>query len=313
MESPLLIVSKSYIKEVSLVNDPKAESKAYKIMEKLINGIIDNCIARQSIYSLIGTDEPAERIIKILKIAQSPGSEKKTESDKFSSNNNTNGKKKRREWSNAEDQRLLAGMHIFGLNEWSKVAKFVGNNRTRAQCSQRWNRGLDPRIFKGPWTEEEEEKLLHYIKVYGDHAWKSVAANLDQRSDAQCRYHYSLMMKRSQRNGKTVSNSTMPTRLNQKKGANNDNFKFNASDNKQVGKENIIPENEEKQNMVNSNDVIGNVQNEEQKQFHNNEDGNNSKDLWPEKDLFDNINLFGFSNSQNDFFDVFFSYEWSLV
>jgi len=28
------------------------------------------------------------------------------------------------------------------------VASFVGNGRTRAQCAQRWSRGLNPKICK---------------------------------------------------------------------------------------------------------------------------------------------------------------------
>ena len=95
-----------------------------------------------------------------------------------------------------EDQRLLAGVWKFGLNNWPLVARFVGNGRTRNQCSQRWNRGLNPVLFKGPWTEEEDEKLVALVKEFGEKSWKRIASVLGNRSDVQCRYHFQQIQKK---------------------------------------------------------------------------------------------------------------------
>ena len=101
-----------------------------------------------------------------------------------------NPHKKTRAWTPEEDTRLLAGILKSGLDNWSVVAASVGNNRTRAQCAQRWSRGLNPRICKDTWTPEEESKLLQYVRMLGDKAWTKISALIGNRSDVQCRYHY---------------------------------------------------------------------------------------------------------------------------
>lgn len=98
--------------------------------------------------------------------------------------------KKSRPWSPIEDTRLLAGIIRYGLENWSTVAMFVGNDRTRAQCSQRWSRGLNPRISKDTWSTEEENLLIQLVQQYGDKSWTKISSMLGNRSDVQCRYHF---------------------------------------------------------------------------------------------------------------------------
>jgi hypothetical protein len=98
--------------------------------------------------------------------------------------------RKKHPWSQLEDQRLIAGIHRFGVHNWGQIASFVGNNRTRAQTSQRWQRGLDPRICRDPWTKELDEKLVNLVDEYGVKSWIKVAKALGNRSDVQCRYRY---------------------------------------------------------------------------------------------------------------------------
>jgi hypothetical protein len=98
-----------------------------------------------------------------------------------------------RSWSVAEDNRLLAGIQKFGSPsgpQWQQIAQFVGNGRTRSQCSQRWTRVLDPRNSQAPWTHEDEQKLIALVKRYGEKAWVKVASEMENRSDVQCRYRY---------------------------------------------------------------------------------------------------------------------------
>jgi hypothetical protein len=66
----------------------------------------------------------------------------------------------------------------------------VGNNRTSSQCSQRWQRGLDPRISRGRWTAEDEAKLLKLVAQFGEKSWIRISAAMGNRSDVQCRYRY---------------------------------------------------------------------------------------------------------------------------
>jgi hypothetical protein len=84
-------------------------------------------------------------------------------------------------------------MHKYWPTEscfWSAVAQFVGNGRTRSQCSQRWIRVLDPRIYKQQWTAGEEDLLITLVAKYGQRSWMQVSAEIKTRSDVQCRYHY---------------------------------------------------------------------------------------------------------------------------
>ncbi|OHS93120.1 Myb-like DNA-binding domain containing protein [Tritrichomonas foetus] len=115
--------------------------------------------------------------------------------------------KKSRSWSQNEDIRLLAGIYRYGLDNWSSIAVFVGNNRTRAQCAQRWSRGLNPRISKDSWTHEDETKLINYVNQFGEKSWTKIAALIGNRSDVQCRYHYNQITK----NGKQLLISPINT------------------------------------------------------------------------------------------------------
>lgn len=107
----------------------------------------------------------------------------------------TKSRKKIQSWTKIEDNRLLAGILRYGLENWSSVSTFVGNCRTRGQCSQRWQRGLDPTIKRSNWTPEEEQKLLDLVAKYGEKAWMKIASEIGNRSDVQCRYHYLQMQK----------------------------------------------------------------------------------------------------------------------
>jgi hypothetical protein len=99
-------------------------------------------------------------------------------------------RRRTRPWTAAEDQRLLGGIARFGVDSWQNVATFVGSGRNRAQCSQRWSRGLNPRISKKVWTPDEESQLEALVKEHGEKSWAKIASIMGNRSDVQCRYHY---------------------------------------------------------------------------------------------------------------------------
>lgn len=116
-----------------------------------------------------------------------------------------NGRRKARIWTNEEDFRLLAAIHKYGLNNWTEIVQFVGCGRTRPQCTQRWNRGLDPKICKNNWTEEENIKLLSLVSKHGETFWSKIAEEMGQRSDVQCRYHF-FQLKKHLFSGKILDN-----------------------------------------------------------------------------------------------------------
>ena len=91
--------------------------------------------------------------------------------------------------------RLITAVHLHGPTKWIQISEFVGGGRTRSQCSQRWNRGLNPMISKSPWNLDEEKLLLALVHKYGLKSWKKIANELQNRSDVQCRYHFSQIQK----------------------------------------------------------------------------------------------------------------------
>lgn len=114
-------------------------------------------------------------------------------------------------WSASEDNRLIFAIHHDGFGDWSKVAAFVGNGRTRSQCSQRWHRTLDPRINKNNWSSEDDKKLIEAVQKYGANTWTKVAKYIGARTDVQCRYRY-LLIQKHEKNIKKLS-SGMKTKL----------------------------------------------------------------------------------------------------
>jgi hypothetical protein len=99
------------------------------------------------------------------------------------------------DWSPREDYLLLQAVANFGLGDWSKIANFIGNHRTKSQCSQHWFRSLNPAIVKGRWDPEEDENLLQLIAKFGPGNWVRIARGMGTRSDVQCRHRYAHLCK----------------------------------------------------------------------------------------------------------------------
>ncbi|KAM4691806.1 myb-related protein B [Rhinophrynus dorsalis] len=89
-------------------------------------------------------------------------------------------------WSPEEDETLKALVNKFGQGEWKLIASNLGN-RTEQQCQHRWLRVLHPDIVKGPWTKEEDEKVIELVKKYGTKHWTLIAKQLKGRMGKQCR------------------------------------------------------------------------------------------------------------------------------
>lgn len=100
---------------------------------------------------------------------------------------------------------------MFGISSWSLVASYVGNGRTRAQCSQRWFRGIDPTISRVKWTDQEIEKLVRLVEKYGTNQWVKVANEMGDRCDVQCRYKYSQIQRNREKERKNPAPPKLPS------------------------------------------------------------------------------------------------------
>lgn len=196
MSSPLLDIAMSYVKAVSpSFDDENAKEEIRLAFSEYLSNNGDSEHVAHLLRQYISSTNPLERIEAILNTPETP---LKNEVNELNIETLSNMRKKTRPWSQTEDTRLLAGVHRYGLDNWILVAKFVGNCRTRAQCAQRWFRGLDPRICKEQWSPEEELKLLNLLRTNKNKGWTNIASGMGNRSDVQCRYHFLQM----QRDGK---------------------------------------------------------------------------------------------------------------
>jgi hypothetical protein len=51
----------------------------------------------------------------------------------------------------------------------------------------RWQKVLDPTLVKGPWTKDEDEKVVSLVKKFGAQKWSVIARYLPGRIGKQCR------------------------------------------------------------------------------------------------------------------------------
>nr|XP_057945077.1 v-myb avian myeloblastosis viral oncogene homolog-like 2b [Doryrhamphus excisus] len=96
------------------------------------------------------------------------------------------GGKVKVKWTQEEDENLKAQVQKLGQNNWKNVAMHIPN-RTEHQCQHRWFKVLDPDLIKGPWTKEEDDKVIELVNVYGNKQWAVVAKHLKGRLGKQCR------------------------------------------------------------------------------------------------------------------------------
>ncbi|XP_059263026.1 myb-related protein B isoform X1 [Mustela nigripes] len=89
-------------------------------------------------------------------------------------------------WTHEEDEHLRTLVRQFGQQDWKFLASHFPN-RTDQQCQYRWLRVLNPDLVKGPWTKEEDQKVIELVKKYGTKQWTLIAKHLKGRLGKQCR------------------------------------------------------------------------------------------------------------------------------
>ncbi|KAJ8385338.1 hypothetical protein AAFF_G00190540 [Aldrovandia affinis] len=89
-------------------------------------------------------------------------------------------------WTQEEDDNLRTLVQNLTPNDWKTIASYLPS-RTEHQCQHRWFKVLDPDLVKGPWTKEEDEKVIELVNKYGNKQWAMVAKHLKGRLGKQCR------------------------------------------------------------------------------------------------------------------------------
>lgn len=98
--------------------------------------------------------------------------------------------KKRRasmgKWTVIEDEALRKAVDANNSRNWKKIAISLPG-RTDVQCLHRWQKVLKPGLIKGPWTPEEDAKVISLVQKYGQKKWSFIAGELKGRLGKQCR------------------------------------------------------------------------------------------------------------------------------
>lgn len=94
--------------------------------------------------------------------------------------------KKSGKWTIEEDDLLRKYVDLFGEKQWRKISQHIPG-RTSIQCLHRWSKILRPGLVKGPWTPEEDQKLVAWVESEGPNKWAQAANYIVGRSGKQCR------------------------------------------------------------------------------------------------------------------------------
>ena len=89
-------------------------------------------------------------------------------------------------WTEEEDELLREAVADYRGKSWKKIASRL-SGRTDVQCLHRWQKVLKPGLVKGPWTQEEDTKVVELVKLHGNKKWSFIARQLKGRLGKQCR------------------------------------------------------------------------------------------------------------------------------
>ena len=96
------------------------------------------------------------------------------------------GKKQAIKWTKQEDETLKEAVEEHGAKNWKLISSRLPG-RSEVQCLHRWQKVLKPSLVKGPWTAEEDRKVVELVKEHGAKKWSLIATNLPGRIGKQCR------------------------------------------------------------------------------------------------------------------------------
>ena len=89
-------------------------------------------------------------------------------------------------WTQAEDEILRRAVQQCEGKNWKKISEYF-TDRSDVQCLHRWQKVLNPDLIKGPWTPEEDKKIIQLVREHGPKKWSVIADNLPGRIGKQCR------------------------------------------------------------------------------------------------------------------------------
>lgn len=89
-------------------------------------------------------------------------------------------------WSKQMDEKLKQAVDQHGKDNWEKVATQLGGEKSANECQSRYLK-IKNSSKAGPWTEEEDMKVMQLVKKHGAKRWSLIAEELPGRIGKQCR------------------------------------------------------------------------------------------------------------------------------
>lgn len=89
-------------------------------------------------------------------------------------------------WTPGEDSLLLETAQRYTTKNWEEISKLFPGKSPK-QCSSRFKKINIVDLIKGPWTYEEDRKLLQWIQREGPKRWSMCAETIVGRTGKQCR------------------------------------------------------------------------------------------------------------------------------
>lgn len=125
---------------------------------------------------------------------------------------------KKGKWTSEEDDILRQAVAELGENHWKLISLRIGN-RSPIQCLHRWSKTLKPGLVKGPWSVDEDELVVLWVKMNGTSRWAECAAGIGGRSGKQCRERWMNILDPSLKKGDwSEHEEEVLLRLHQRKG-----------------------------------------------------------------------------------------------
>ena len=100
----------------------------------------------------------------------------------------------RRPWTPKENELLRKAVERLGTKHWTEIAKIIPG-RTARRCREHWNACLNPNLNKGPWTPEEDRKIIERQRELGNQ-WAKIALFLQGRSDYMVKNRWHNVLKK---------------------------------------------------------------------------------------------------------------------
>jgi hypothetical protein len=97
-------------------------------------------------------------------------------------------------WDKDEDMKLLSLYEKYGKN-WAAISKEMPH-RTGKQIRDRFLNSLDTKFERGKFTEEEDQTIIKYYKIYGN-SWAKIAKKLKTRTGDMVKNRFYSSLKKS--------------------------------------------------------------------------------------------------------------------